>query len=30
MVHRSDNFSIKYYDQKFCIKIAFLGKQWTE
>ena len=29
MVHYSENLSIKYHDQNFCIKIAFSEQLWT-
>ena len=28
-VHHPDNLSIKYHEQKFCIKFAFSGQHWT-
>ena len=28
-VHHPENFSIKYHEQKFCIKFAFSGKHWA-
>ena len=29
LVHHSENLSIKYHDQKCCIKIAISGQHWT-
>ena len=28
-MHHSENLSIKYHEQKFCIKFAFSGQHWT-
>ena len=30
VVHHLENLSIKYYQQKFCIRFAFPSQHWTE